>query len=179
MAAPLVRDASPDDARAIAETRARSWASAYDHVFPPEALEALREESELGRATAWWRQRIEQPAANLHVLVASRAGDVLGFASVGQVAEEGTESDDVGELYTIYVRPEAWGDGIGRALMSEALARLRGEGLREAILWVLEDNPRTRRFYELSGWSADGGVKEEEWLGAVISEVRYRIALDA
>jgi hypothetical protein len=61
--------------------------------------------------------------------------------------------------------------------MSETLARLRGEGFPEAILWVLEDNPRTRRFYELAGWRADGGAKEEEWLGTSIREVRYRIDL--
>jgi hypothetical protein len=42
---------------------------------------------------------------------------------------------------------------------------------------VLEDNPRTRRFYELAGWHADGAAKEEEWLGTTIREVRYRIDL--
>jgi hypothetical protein len=61
--------------------------------------------------------------------------------------------------------------------MRETLARLRAHGFGEAILWVLEDNPRTRRFYELAGWWADGDVKEDEWLGAVVREVRYRIEL--
>jgi hypothetical protein len=62
--------------------------------------------------------------------------------------------------------------------MAETFARLRGEGFREAILWVLEDNPRTRRFYERAGWQADGGSQEEEWLGTTVREVRYRIGLD-
>ena len=47
-----------------------------------------------------------------------------------------------------------------------------------AALWVLEDNPRTRRFYELAGWSCDGGSKDEEWLGTSVREVRYRINLE-
>jgi len=42
---------------------------------------------------------------------------------------------------------------------------------------VLIDNPRARAFYELAGWHADGGVKDEEWLDTLVREVRYRIAL--
>jgi GNAT superfamily N-acetyltransferase len=101
-------------------------------------------------------------------------GDVVGFSHVGPARGEPAE---VGELYAIYVVPEAWGVGVGRALMAESLARLRSEQFPAAILWVLEDNPRTRRFYELAGWAADGGVKDEEWLGTTIREVRYRIDL--
>ena len=48
-----------------------------------------------------------------------------------------------------------------------------------AIMWVLEDNPRTRLVYERAGWRLDGGVKEEEILATRVREVRYRIALDA
>jgi GNAT superfamily N-acetyltransferase len=99
--------------------------------------------------------------------------DVVGFASHGPCRDE----PDSGELFTIYVRPEAWSAGIGRALMNETLTRLRSHGFEQAVLWVLEDNPRTRQFYELGGWHVDGGVKQEEWLGALVREVRYRIDL--
>jgi hypothetical protein len=61
--------------------------------------------------------------------------------------------------------------------MDTTISRLRGYGFDEAVLWVLEDNPRTRRFYELAGWLTDGEVKVEEWLGLVVREVRYRIDL--
>jgi hypothetical protein len=40
---------------------------------------------------------------------------------------------------------------------------------------VLEDNPRARRFYEREGWALDGGRKEEELLGTIVAEVRYRL----
>jgi hypothetical protein len=61
--------------------------------------------------------------------------------------------------------------------MSEVLARLRQDGFREAILWVIEDNPRTRRYYELAGWKLDGGTKEEAVLDVPVRQVRYRIAV--
>jgi RimJ/RimL family protein N-acetyltransferase len=50
-------------------------------------------------------------------------------------------------------------------------------GYGEAVLWVLEDNPRARRFYERTGWSLDGGVKDDSHLGVSVTEVRYRIRL--
>jgi ribosomal protein S18 acetylase RimI-like enzyme len=99
--------------------------------------------------------------------------DVVGFASHGPSRDE----PGIGELFTIYVRPAAWGTGVGRTLMRETLERLRSHGFDEAVLWVLEDNPRTRRFYELAGWRLDGESKEEGWLDLVVREVRYRIDL--
>jgi len=57
------------------------------------------------------------------------------------------------------------------------VAALRESGYREVILWVLEDNPRARRFYEREGWALDGGRKEDEFLGVQVTEVRYRKAV--
>ena len=148
---------------------------AYAHVFPREQLDAMSEDSRAGEWTSWWRGVIESPAARSHTLVADESAEVVAFAHLG--AERSDES--VGELYAIYVQPESWGGGIGQALMDEVLSRLRDEGFREAVLWVLEDNPRTRRFYELAGWREDRGVKDEEWLGTLVREVRYRTALHA
>jgi GNAT superfamily N-acetyltransferase len=153
--------------------RARSWQAAYAHVFPPERLDALTEEAD--DWVARWEALISKPPPRAHFLVAERAGDVVGYSHLGDA--RGVAGGSEGELYAIYVLPGVWGGGVGQALMAETLARLKEEGFEQAILWVLEDNPRTRRFYELVGWHADGGVKCEEWLGTSIREVRYRIDL--
>ena len=50
----------------------------------------------------------------------------------------------------------------------------RGIGELYAVLWVLEDNPRARSFYEAAGWSPDGAVKSDERWGVRAPEVRYR-----
>jgi ribosomal protein S18 acetylase RimI-like enzyme len=90
------------------------------------------------------------------------------------------ESSDrrLGELFAIYVLPQTQGRGVGRALMVEVVNRLAADGFEEAVLWVLDDNPRTSGFYELAGWQADGGSKDEEWLGTLVREVRYRTTLE-
>ncbi len=75
------------------------------------------------------------------------------------------------EVYAIYVHPDAWSTGAGRALMTEALVQL---GDVAVVLWVLEDNHRARRFYERAGFVADGSRKHAEMPGGPIPEVRYR-----
>ena len=76
-------------------------------------------------------------------------------------------------MYAIYVDPAAWSTGAGRALMEHAEAELIAS-YDEATLWVLDDNPRARRFYELAGWETDGERKAEERWGVRAPEVRYR-----
>lgn len=176
MTARVVRDATVDDAGGIAHVHTRTWQIAYDHVFPTARLAGIVEEH---RAERWREILARPPEARTHTLVVEGEDGVVGFAHVGPTRDPEGSQELVGELYAIYVLPEAWGGGIGRALMGEVLERLRGDGYREAILWVIEDNPRTRRYYELAGWQLDGGTKEESVLDVPVPQVRYRVVLDA
>jgi GNAT superfamily N-acetyltransferase len=164
-----VRDARPEDAEAIAAVHVRTWQGAYAHLFPAEALAALAVDARAG----YWRRILADIPPRTHQLVAEDEAGVRGFASGGPAEED----EALGELYAIYVLPEAWGLGHGRSLMAGLLDRLRGEGFGEAILWVLEDNPRTRRFYEHGGWRVDGPPEEQTYLDTPVRVVRYRIGL--
>jgi GNAT superfamily N-acetyltransferase len=164
-----VRDARPEDADAIADIHVRTWQGAYGHVFPAETLAGISIE----RRAVGWRRQLDDLQSRAHVLVAEDELGVRGFASCGP----GEEDAELGELYAIYVLPEAWGAGHGRALMAAVLDRLRGDGFAEAILWVLEDNPRTRRFYEEGGWRLEGEPREVTFLDTPVRVVRYRTEL--
>jgi GNAT superfamily N-acetyltransferase len=61
-------------------------------------------------------------------------------------------------VYAIYVDPEHWSTGAGRALMTAALDYLTASGPRPVRLWALDGNERARRFYERCGFVADGAV---------------------
>ena len=61
--------------------------------------------------------------------------------------------------------------------MQASLDALRERGFADAMLWVLADNPRARRFYEREGWHDDGGRKRDAFLGVDVEEVRYLIKL--
>ena len=163
-----VRAAVPADAEAIATVHVRGWQEGYAHVFPADRLAAISVAERASR----WRARL---ASGVPIVVAEQAGEIVGFATVGTSRDE--DAAGAGELYGIYVSPDAWGQGIGRTLMERALADLRRNGFEEATLWVLEDNPRARRFYECGGWAHDGTVQDEEFLETPVREVRYRISL--
>jgi GNAT superfamily N-acetyltransferase len=169
----VVREGVPGDERGIAHVRGRTWRAAYAHVFTSEQLETISEDDD----AEGWGRALREPPPRATTFVATRDDLIVGFAGLRSARSE--KDPDLGELVAIYVLPVEWGAGVGRALMARVLTRLRESGFTEAILWVLEDNPRTRRFYERAGWHADGGVKEEEWLGTVVREVRYRISLGA
>ena len=158
-----IRPASPDDALAIETIRVNGWRSAYRHVFPAADLDALSIDAER------WRSRLHVPPPGWLTVVCEDDGRVVGFASTGPSRDE----DEIGELYAIYVDPEAWSTGAGRALMTAAEERLEAEW-DAALLWVLEENPRARGFYERAGWAPDGVRKAEERFGVRAPEVRYR-----
>jgi GNAT superfamily N-acetyltransferase len=75
-------------------------------------------------------------------------------------------------VYAIYVVSAWWSAGAGRALMNAALAALRADGYLRAVLWVLADNVRARRFYDRAGFAPDGASTIITGLGGVL-EVRY------
>jgi ribosomal protein S18 acetylase RimI-like enzyme len=164
---PLIRRAQPADAAAIADIHVRTWQAAYEHVFGAERLATL----DTARREQRWRRSLE--AGDQVGFVAERDGIVVGWATVGPSHEQG----ELGEVHGIYVAPEAWGTGAGPALIRTAVGELRAHGYGHAVLWVLADNPRARRFYEREGWRIDGARRTGEHLGIRTEEVRYRISL--
>jgi GNAT superfamily N-acetyltransferase len=159
-----VRAALESDAAGIARAQERAWQSAYRHVFPVEELARggfIRPEL--------WRERIGHPPPGWTTFVGAEDGEVVGFVSVGPSRDE----RGLGELYAIYVHPDWWGTGAGRALLERGETELRSR-YRDATLWVLDDNPRARSFYERCGWTPDGARKADERWGVRAPEVRYR-----
>jgi len=158
-----VRAATGADADAVARVQQETWRVAYAHVFPAEGL------GEDFIDVERWRRRLIDPPPGWSTFVAERDGRLVGFSSVGPSRDEG----GIGELYAIYVDPPEWSTGAGRALLERSEQRL-AEEYHEATLWVLEDNPRARRFYELAGWRTDGARKAEPRWDVSAAEVRYR-----
>lgn len=161
-----VRRAGVADAAGVATVHVRTWQAAYAHVFGAERLAGI----DVGRRTANWERALRDGET---VFVAEDGGCIVAFAAVGPSRDAGDE----GEVYAIYALPEWWGSGAGSALMHAGLEAMREAGYREAVLWVLEDNPRARRFYAREGWEPDGGRKDDDLLGLRVAEVRLRIRL--
>ncbi len=171
-----IRDATPDDAPAIAAVHVGAWRVAYRGQIPDEILDGLRLETR----ERWWRIDWWKHAGGSHrLLVAQSEAGIVGFAAAGP-----SRDDDVreaigrlattGELYAIYVEPRAWGTGAGRRLMERSVDELRSAGFGGATLWVLVANERARRFYAMAGWTPDGARKTELLGSSEVVELRYR-----
>ncbi len=167
-----VREATPADAEAIARAHVRSWQVGYEGLMPRKVLGEL---SVYDRGRRWETILTADRSADTWTTVAEAGGEIVAFAGGGPSRDEDTAGG--GELYAIYVAPEHWNEGVGSALMDDALRRLSVGGAAHATLWVLEDNARGRHFYERCGWSADGSRRPIELLGGVVTAmcVRYRI----
>jgi ribosomal protein S18 acetylase RimI-like enzyme len=169
-AAVEIRAAQPEDAGRIAEIHVRSWQHAYLGLIPQDYLDALDPAQRRGM---WDRSLETADWSRGGTLVIMAGGRLAGFAHVHE-ARDADAAPSVGEIWAIYLEPEAWGKGLGRELMAAALRALAEIGYDEATLWVLDSNVRARRFYEAAGFTPDGAVQDDDARGFRIHEVRYR-----
>ena len=170
-AALRIRRAEVSDARAIAEVIVAGWRGAYRGLIPDEFLDSL---SVAGRETAWREMLTRDAEGELPAWLAQRDGRAVGFISSGPPRDEDVPLP-AAEMYAIYVLPEAWRRGVGRALLETATGHWRAHRGGTLVLWVLEGNSWARRFYEALGWRPDGGRQLLEMAGAKFYEIRYRL----
>ena len=166
----MIRAASIGDAEAIARVHTHSWQLAYQGILSKDFLDGLRWETRVER----WEKGLSDPRPNSNSVFVSTTIDglVTGFASIGEVRDEDLMPQKFFELYAIYVAPEYWDLGVGKALWNAALASVPS-GTAGVSLWVLAQNERGRRFYERSGFESDGTRRIEKIGGIDLEEMRY------
>lgn len=169
-----IRAAVRDDADAIADVHIASWRAGYGHVIPESVLFA--DDFEPRRRAIWTEWRFG-PAQRIIVSV-DETDRVVGFATYGPERERARGNTGRGELYAFYFHPDTWGSGAAADLMARVHERLGAEGFGEAVLWVLDDNPRARAFYERHGWSPTGiDADYDVHCELSVPEVEYRTIL--
>lgn len=168
-----VRPPTPQDAARIAEVHIAAWRAAYADVMPADYLAGLN----VRRATDRWTEDLDRPTDGVTSLVGEIDGTIQAISTVGPFRDRDAVDDPSGELWMINAHPDAFGTGIATALHRRALDRLRSDGHHRAALWVVDDNPRARRFYEREGWTLDPARKEDRFGDWTIVEVRYSISL--
>ncbi len=166
----VIRAAIVEDATGIAEVHVASWQAAYRDLLPQSLLDGLS----VDRRAAQWQRDI-QSDWDIHVAAGSD-GQIGGFVAIGRSRDHDAD-ETVGELMTIYLRPQLWSLGIGGRLHAAGIADLTRR-FEQATLWVLDSNARSRAFYERQGWQPDGTVKPDTIGDTQVAEVRYRRPLN-
>jgi GNAT superfamily N-acetyltransferase len=154
---------------AVARVHVSAWQSGYRGLLPDEYLDALRPED---RAAAY--TYADTRPASPHTLLAVDGGDVLGFATCAPSHDP--DRPFHGELLGLYVNPDHWNSGVGRALLAAARDRL-AQTHEDAILWALVGNERAHAFYRRDGWFQDGMRRIGGSWGARYEEIRFERTL--
>ena len=135
-------------------------------------LKALRESPEAFVASAEeegdyteerWRDRMRRSQR----LLAGRDGEALGVASLGT---EGTAADTVGELFGLWVRPDARGTGVARRLLEAGARAAREDGLKHLVYWVGTDNGRAVAFASSFGFRPTDNRRPMEIRGVDVDD---------
>lgn len=166
-----LRRAGHRDAYAIARAHVDSWQASYLGLIPAAVLNRL---SVTGQAVSWRRILSTDDHRGARTWIITDGALVVGFCSAGPTRDEDDDLLTVGEIYTIYLIPPAWGRGLGAELLDAAQSDLAHRGHQAVSLWVLEGNTRARRFYELNGFAPDGGRRPVHVGEATLPEMRYR-----
>lgn len=162
----LIRLARVEDALLIAAVHVLSWQKIYRGIMPDPFLDNLN----TAQRGEHWKQLLSQEHG-VHVVCIN--GVLAGFSSTQiQRKRSGTA-----ELSAIYIHPDHWGKGLGKALFKSSCEALKHLGLKRLMLWVATDNVQARNFYSHMGMVVDGATKREFFGDIEVEAVRYWLDL--
>jgi ribosomal protein S18 acetylase RimI-like enzyme len=116
----------------------------------------------------WQRVVADHAPPNVLLVATDRTGLVVGYAAAHPAD---------GELFLLFVHPDVAGRGVGRTLLAAAHEALRAAGCGQAFLFTHEQNARALAVYRSAGYRPDGSVRESEFRGIPIRELRLVTSL--
>ena len=81
-----------------------------------------------------------------------QGGKIAGFCWT-KIHQDFVNQDPIGELYVIGVDPSESGKGIGKAVCTEGLIYLKEKGIKQAMLYVDEENIAGKGLYKSLGFN--------------------------
>jgi phosphinothricin acetyltransferase len=118
-----------------------------------------------------FRLRMEAVLEKFPWLVCEKDGVILGYAYASPFHERAGYAWDCD--FSIYLRPEFFGQGIGRGLWQAMEALLSLQGYQNVYALITDTNCSSIYFHEKCGFTKEGehknsGYKLGEWLGVCL-----------
>jgi GNAT superfamily N-acetyltransferase len=149
-----IRQASPEDARSLADVHVASWQSAYRDIFSDSVLEHFT----IDKWVSKFQQMIAEQTQVIALIEDKRK--ILGYTIIGPNRDEDLKTENCGEVWGLYISPDHWRKGLGTQLTKWACRELKSRGYKIATLWVFQTNLAAREFYQAMGFASDGATKE-------------------
>jgi GNAT superfamily N-acetyltransferase len=147
------RDATSDDAPALARLGARTFFETFGHLYDPADLALFLQ----SHAVAEWDRQLADPGNAIRVGEAD--SQLAAYARLGAPTLPFTPRGRSTELRQFYVLKPWHGTGAAEELMTWVLDEARARGARHLYLSVFTDNHRARRFYGRYGFVEEGPYK--------------------
>ena len=147
----VYRDATANDAEALAAFARASFIDTFGHLYPQQDLADFLAAS---HTQALYEGYARDP--RLHLRVAKRDGAIVGYSKTGDVELHVDDAARCRELHRLYVDASVKGAGVAKALMDELLGWSRAEAAEALYLGVWENNHRAQAFYKRYGFEHIG-----------------------
>jgi len=144
------RNATPDDAGALAELGTLTFTHTFGHLYQPDDLAIFLQ----NHTPENWDKELRDPA--FEVRVAELDGKLVGYVKLGPPHLPFEPRGEAAELRQLYVLEEMKGRGVAHELMQWVIDRARAKRADHLYLSVFTDNHRARRFYEKYGFEPEG-----------------------
>jgi ribosomal protein S18 acetylase RimI-like enzyme len=151
-----IRQATPDDAAALALVGAATFLDTYAHMIPGADLLA---HCTVRHGAAQYGAWLADPACMIWIAL-SAVEAPIGYAVLtpATLPAEAPGPYDL-EVQRIYVLRRYHAAGLGHALMNLAIAEARRRGAPRLVLGVHNDNARALSFYDRQGFRIIAGRK--------------------
>jgi len=143
-----VKDASLDDAKAIADIHTSSWRDVYKNILPEGYLTNEIEQER----RAFWHKKISNKDPSELVLTITSGEVIFGFIWITRTSEPGYDA----VIEALHIDINAKNCGYGKQIMKAAVGRLIDQGAKSICLRVFDDNVAAVQFYQRIG-----GIKDQ------------------
>ncbi|MBL4588668.1 MAG: GNAT family N-acetyltransferase [Alphaproteobacteria bacterium] len=146
----LIAPASEEEVAILAVLHVEGWHSAYAGAVDQDFLNSMSvHEREIG-----WEKWLSNP--DINAAIAYVQDHPVGFVSYSKVetmppGQSTIRPQYTSEILAIYILPDYWKQGVGKALMSYAAEKLKDNRQSGVCLWVLDKNKNACSFYEKMG----------------------------
>lgn len=144
-----LRRAVPGDEKVLACIQTESWKAAFSAILSAGELERS---TNLERAEEMYRKVLDQHKAELVIEFVDKQPHCIA----GWSRNRNGLGEAAAELICIHSLCDKWHQGYGSVMMRHVLEEMKEVGYSQAILWVFEENRRSRRFYEKHGFRLSG-----------------------
>ncbi|MGA0009236.1 MAG: GNAT family N-acetyltransferase [Candidatus Nanopelagicales bacterium] len=139
----LIRAATASDLAGVVDVHVASWDAAKDGL---DLVTRRTPEQRTELWTAFFAQGRGQ------MFVAEDQGRVVGFMAFGPSRDDDRQGQT--EIYTLYVDPAWWRQGIGSSLMDQV-----SDTGGPLSVWTSEGSAQARGFYARHGFHPDGATE--------------------